>query len=131
MGAIAVVGAVILRDGRVLAAKRKQGKTLGGLWEFPGGKIEPGESPTEALAREIREELDAEIEVVREIATAEHHYDFATIELKTFLCELIGEHFENKEHEEIRWVSVEELDTVEWAPADGPTIDWIGRNLIG
>ena len=129
MDGIAVVGAVIFHRGKIMAAKRKQGKTLGGLWEFPGGKIDGEESPTEALAREIREELGAEIEVVREIVTTIHHYDFATIDLTTFQCELIGEHYENKEHEEIRWLSVNELETVEWAPADTPTIEWIRRNL--
>ena len=130
MSGIAVVGAVIFQSGKILAAKRKQGKTLGGLWEFPGGKIEGGESPIEALAREIKEELEAEIEVVREIVTTVHHYDFATIELTTFQCELKGNHFVNKEHEEIKWLSVSDLGTVEWAPADTPTIEWIRRNLV-
>ena len=130
MGVIAVVGAVILREGRILGAKRKEGRTLGGLWEFPGGKVEEGEDPLDALTREIREELDAEVEVLGEILTVVHEYDFARIELTTFQCELRGDRFTNKEHEEIRWIPVNELDTVEWTPADLPTIEWIGRNLI-
>ena len=130
MAGIPVVGAVIFRDGKILAAKRKKGKTLAGLWEFPGGKVEPGENPVDALSREVREELDAEIEVVREIVTVVHEYDFATIELATYQCNLIGERVTNKEHEEIRWIPVSELEAVDWAPADSPTIDWIRRNPI-
>ena len=130
MGGIAVVGAVILREGMILGAKRKEGKTLGGLWEFPGGKVEEGEGPLDALTREIREELDAEVEIIGEILTVVHEYDFARIELTTFQCELKGDRFTNKEHEEIRWIPVNELGTVEWTPADAPTIDWIERSLI-
>ena len=121
---------MILQEGMILGARRKEGKTLGGLWEFPGGKVEEGEDPLDALAREIREELDAEVEVLGEILTVAHEYDFGRIELTTFQCELRGDHFTNKEHEEIRWIPVNELGTVEWTPADAPTIDWIERNLI-
>jgi 8-oxo-dGTP diphosphatase len=130
MKGIAVVGAVIFQNGKILAAKRKLSKQLGGLWEFPGGKVEANESPSEALTREIKEELEAEIEILREIVTTKHHYDFATIELTTFQCELKENHLINKEHEEIKWLSVNELGTVEWAPADIPTIKWIRRNLV-
>ena len=129
MNGVAVVGAVIFRDGKILAAKRSKGKTLAGFWEFPGGKVELGESPTEALSREVREELDAEVEVVREIVTAVHEYDFATIELTTFQCKLKGEQVTNKEHEELKWIPVKELDAEEWAPADSSTINWIMSNL--
>ena len=130
MKGIAVVGAVIFQNGKILAAKRKLSKQLGGLWEFPGGKVEANESPSEALTREIKEELEAEIEILSEIVTTIHHYDFATIELTTFQCELKENHLINKEHEEIKWLSVNELGTVEWAPADIPTIKWIRRNLV-
>ena len=127
---ISVVGAVILNGGNILSAQRKLGGTLGGLWEFPGGKVEEGESSKEALAREVREELEADIEIVREICKTTHHYDFAVVELTTFLCEIHDGRLKNKEHEEIRWLSIDDLETVEWAPADLPTIAWIKEERL-
>ena len=88
MDPISVVGAVILNGGKILSAQRKLGGTLGGLWEFPGGKVEEGESSREALVRELMEELEAEVKIIREICKTTHHYDFAVVELTTFLCEI-------------------------------------------
>ena len=122
MRVISVVGAVIHRDGRILAAQRKIGSKLGRMWEFPGGKIEPNESPKEALRREIQEELEAEIEIGDQICTATHHYDFATIQLTTFSCILSSDSLVLNDHDETRWLLPGELDTVNWAPADIPTI---------
>ena len=127
---ISVVGAVILNGGKILSAQRKLGGTLGGLWEFPGGKVEEGESSKEALAREVREELEADIEIVREICKTTHHYDFAIVELTTFLCKIPDRRLKNKEHEAVKWLSVDDLETVEWAPADLPTIAWIKEERL-
>ena len=121
--AIPVVGAVIWRDGKILAAQRKKGTKLGGLWEFPGGKIEEGESAKQALMREINEEFEARINVGSEICEVVHHYDFATIQLTTFHCELLDGHLTLNDHDAVRWLSRIELESVKWAPADLPTIE--------
>ncbi len=130
MVSISVVGAVILSEGKILSAQRKLGGPLGGFWEFPGGKVEEGESSREALVRELMEELEAEVKIIREICKTTHHYDFAVVELTTFLCEIHDGRLKNKEHEEIRWLSIDDLETVEWAPADLPTIDWIRGEMV-
>ncbi|WP_338127029.1 (deoxy)nucleoside triphosphate pyrophosphohydrolase, partial [Corynebacterium hadale] len=88
--AIRVVGAVLLIDAHVFAARRNPAKSQGGLWEFPGGKIEDGESPEEALARELREELRIDARVHAPVTSTVHHYDTVTIELSTFYCTLVA-----------------------------------------
>ncbi|MFZ1412925.1 MAG: NUDIX domain-containing protein [Micropruina sp.] len=85
---IAVVGAVIVEGGRMYCTQRGPG-SLEGYWEFPGGKLEPGEAPREALVREIREELGCRVEVGTKVVTTEHEYDFAVVVLTTFYCRLI------------------------------------------
>ena len=121
--AIPVVGAVIWRDGKILAAQRKKGTKLGGLWEFPGGKIEEGESARQALMREINEEFEASINIASEICEVIHHYDFATIQLTTFHCKLLNDHLILNDHDAVRWLEKHELESVNWAPADLPTIE--------
>jgi 8-oxo-dGTP diphosphatase len=119
---IAVVGAVIVRDGQVLAAQRGGSGPLAGLWEFPGGKIESGESAREALEREVAEELDCVVEVGDEIITTVHAYDFAEITLTTFFCALVDGEPALTEHAAVRWLLPEDLDSLEWAPADVPAV---------
>lgn len=126
---IVVVGAVIVRDNRILCAQRGAAGTLAGLWEFPGGKIEQGESPGQALQREIDEELGCEIKVGREITTTAHEYGFGIITLTTFYCELVAGTPQLTEHAEVRWVAPEELGTLEWAPADIPAVKQITAEL--
>lgn len=121
--AIEVVGAVIINNGKILAARRPLDKNLGGLFEFPGGKIEANESEQEALKREIKEELNCEILVGEFITRAVYSYDFGDIALSTYLCKLKGKMPELLEHIEFRWLDVLELDTVKWAPADYPTLE--------
>lgn len=125
---VEVVGAVIARDGKILCAQRGAGGNLEGLWEFPGGKVEPAESKGEALAREIREELGAEIEVGAEIECTTYHYDFATVTLTTFFCSLISGEPQKSEHSELRWLEPRELSTIEWAPADVPAVAMIQKD---
>lgn len=86
---IVVVGAVIERQGLILCARRADRGPLGGMWEFPGGKIEPGETPRVALEREILEELRCHIEVGDEVTTTRHGYDFGIVTLTTFRCHLV------------------------------------------
>lgn len=122
---INVVGAVIVLDGKVLCAQRGPAGSLGGLWEFPGGKIEPGETPRDALVREIDEELRCEVVVGDEVTTTSYDYDFGTVTLTTFWCELVGGTPTLTEHAEVRWLPPSELDSIEWAPADVPAVDII------
>lgn len=120
---VKVAGAVFVRNGLVMATQRNRHKKLGGLWEFPGGKIEPGETAKEALAREIREELQCTAIIGEHLVTADHDYPFGQMTLTTFLCELGDEEPVLTEHEAIRWCTPDELASLDWAPADLPTIN--------
>jgi len=121
---IEVVGAVIVDRGRVLCTQRGTG-SLAGCWEFPGGKVEIGESPQEALAREIREELGCAIRVGSKIVTTEYEYDFAVIVLTTFYCELVHGEPKLTEHSDSVWLPPAELPTLDWAPADRPAVNHV------
>ena len=117
MKSIEVVAAVIVREGRVFATQRGYGDWKD-WWEFPGGKIEAGETPSQALVREIREELDAEIAVGELIQTVEWDYPVFHLTMHCFWCTLKSESVILKEHEAARWLSREELRSVHWLPAD-------------
>ncbi|ARJ50690.1 (deoxy)nucleoside triphosphate pyrophosphohydrolase [Staphylococcus lutrae] len=122
---IHVVGAIIMDQDKVLCAQRSESMSLPLLWEFPGGKIEPGESKIEALKREIREEMACDLEIGAEVTTTEHEYDFAIIVLTTFRCKLKDTRPTLKEHRAIEWCDKAELHRLEWAPADIPAVDII------
>ncbi len=126
---IEVVGAVIVSEGHVLCTQRGGNGPLSGLWEFPGGKVESGEAPNEALAREIYEELRCQISVGERVTTTRHEYEFATIELTTFYCALLDGHPSLTEHTEMRWLAPSELRTLDWAPADVPAVRLIEELL--
>ena len=128
MKTLKVAAAVIRRGDRIFATQRGYGEFRGG-WEFPGGKVEPGETPQEALAREILEELDAQIEVGSLIRTVEYDYPSFHLSMECFWCELAGDHVILKEHEAARWLSVGELGEVDWLPADLLLIDEIALIL--
>ena len=128
MKRIEVVAAVIVRDGEVLATRRGYGEWQG-WWEFPGGKIEPGESPAEALKREIKEELDAEIEIGELFDTVEWDYPAFHLTMHCFLCTLISESMHLNEHEDAAWLSAETLYSVKWLPADEGLIPKIASVL--
>ncbi|MDD6096970.1 MAG: (deoxy)nucleoside triphosphate pyrophosphohydrolase, partial [Firmicutes bacterium] len=102
MKTVEVVAAIIIKDGRVFATQRGYGEFKDG-WEFPGGKIEPGESRKEALRREIKEELDADIRVGSLLETVEYDYPAFHLTMHCFFCELISEDIVLKEHEDARW----------------------------
>ena len=124
MKTVEVVAAIIIKDGRIFATQRGYGEFKDG-WEFPGGKIEPGESRKEALVREIKEELDADIRVGSLLETVEYDYPAFHLTMHCFFCELISEDIVLKEHEDARWLSEKELGTVDWLPADVGLIDKI------
>ena len=118
MKTIEVVAAIIIREGQVFATQRGYGE-FQGWWEFPGGKIESGECPQEALVREIREELDAEIEVGDLLETVEWDYPNFHLTMHCFICSLTSESMHLNEHEAATWLTKETLHSVKWLPADG------------
>ena len=126
---INVVGAVVVDNGKVLSAQRSQSMTLPGMWEFPGGKIEQGETPRDALVREMQEELLCTVEIGDEVASTRHEYDFGFVTLTTFYSRLVDGTPRLTEHSEIRWIDAAELDSVEWAPADVPAVQRVMRDL--
>ena len=117
MKTIEVVAAIIVRNGQVFATQRGYGDWKD-WWEFPGGKMESGESPQEALVREIREELDAEIEVGRLLKTVEWDYPAFHLTMHCFLCTLKSESMHLNEHEAAAWLSSDTIRSVRWLPAD-------------
>ena len=128
MKTIQVVAAVIERDGRIFATQRGYGAFKDG-WEFPGGKIEPGETPEAALAREIREELDTEIAVGQKLAQVEYDYPDFHLSMGCYLCESLSGRLTLLEHESARWLTPDELDSVEWLPADLSVIELLKKGL--
>ena len=114
---IKVVAAVICKDGRVFATQRGYGDYKD-WWEFPGGKVEPGETEEEALRREIREELDADITVDQYITTVEYDYPEFHLSMACYLCRLKSDRLTLLEHEAAKWVRLDELEKVNWLPAD-------------
>ncbi|MGG4169249.1 (deoxy)nucleoside triphosphate pyrophosphohydrolase [Rossellomorea vietnamensis] len=124
---IHVVGAVIFRDNKILCAQRGTKKSLPLMWEFPGGKIEKGEKPEEALKREIHEEMHCSIEIGEKIEHTVHEYDFGIVHLTTYHCKLIEGEPVLTEHTAIKWLSPEKLGTLKWAPADIPAIEKIAK----
>ena len=119
---INVVAAAIKKDGLIFCAQRPEGKSLGGFWEFPGGKLENGETPEDALIREIKEEFDSEIEVISFLNEASYEYDFGIVTMKTYLSKLISGELKLLEHQDSKWLPIEELSELEWAPVDIPAV---------
>ena len=117
MKTINVVAAVIMKDGKVFATQRGYGEFKDG-WEFPGGKVEAGESPEEALRREIREELEVVVNVGDLIDTIEYDYPAFHLSMKCYACTIAGGSPHLLEHEAARWLSADQLDSVAWLPAD-------------
>jgi 8-oxo-dGTP diphosphatase len=113
------VPAAIIHDktGRIFATQRGYGEWKD-WWEFPGGKIEPGETPEEALAREIKEELNAEISIDKFVTTVEYDYPKFHLTMHCYLCSLTTDSLHLNEHEAAKWLTKEELDSVKWLPAD-------------
>ncbi len=122
-----VVAAVIVHQGRVLCMQRGQTKYdyTSHKWEFPGGKIEPKETPQEAIHREIQEEMGMDIKVGRHLITVEHQYPDFFIRLQCFLCSTGSPDFELREHADFRWLRPEELDQLDWAEADGKVYETV------
>lgn len=122
---IEVVAGVIYKDNKFLIAQRNLKKSQGGLWEFPGGKVEKGETYEDALAREIKEEFNASIEVNEYIGENIHHYPEKDIKLLFYKAKLLSEKIELLEHEDYKWITKKEKDYFEFAGADRVVFDLI------
>ena len=120
---IHVVGAVIIENDKILCAQRGPSKSLPLKWEFPGGKIEAGETPQEALSREIKEEMQCIVEVGNQVEHTVYEYDFGIINLTTYYCKLIEGKPVLTEHVAMKWLAPDELKSLDWAPADIPAIE--------
>lgn len=130
MREVRVVAAVLLRDGRVFVARRSSDRKQGGLWEFPGGKVEPGEDDAEALARELQEELCVAASVGTVLAENTHDYPGIRVHLVALRASISAtEEPVLVDHDAARWVLAEELDGLPWAPADVPLLPAVRRAL--
>ena len=127
---INVVGAVIIENGKILCAQRGPDKSLPLKWEFPGGKIEKGETPQEALRREISEEMRCKIEIGDKVEYTVYEYDFGIVHLTTFICQLVEGEPILTEHVSIKWLSPGELRSLSWAPADVPAIEKLSEMYL-
>ncbi|MCD8076031.1 MAG: (deoxy)nucleoside triphosphate pyrophosphohydrolase [Lachnospiraceae bacterium] len=128
MNTIKVVAAVIRQEDKIFATQRGYGEFKDG-WEFPGGKIEPGETPQEALVREIREELETNIKVKDRIARIEYDYPAFHLSMDCFWAEVASGNLVLREHEAAKWLAKDELYSVEWLPADVELIGKIENSL--
>lgn len=115
---INVVGAAIIDKGKLYTVQRNAHKSLPGMWEFPGGKIESGETKEEALIREVQEELTTDIEIIDFVNTAEYSYVFGHVILSVYLAKITNGQLTLSEHQAEKWLNADQLRTVEWAPVD-------------
>lgn len=125
---INVVAAIIEKDGKIFATQRGYGDYKD-WWEFPGGKIEPGESSEEALVREIWEELRAEVKVGDLFYTVEYDYPRFHMIMQCYLCKLISDGYELTEHEDARWLGADDIDSVKWLPSDIEIVERLKERL--
>lgn len=127
MSVIRVVAAIFIQDGKVLACRRSPHKASGGLWEFPGGKIEPGEDPKSALAREILEELGVHIEVGEHFNTSVTDTAQGAIQLECYIVESAEPPGQSTDHDQMAWVSRKELHALDWAKPDLPAVSRLSK----
>lgn len=118
-----VCGVILDQEGRYLVCRRPEGKHLGGLWEFPGGKVDAGEMPDAALERELEEELWIKVEVGERLRDVRWDYGGVVVRLMPFLCEIRSGQPRPLEHSEVRWITLGEAGDLDWAPADTPILE--------
>lgn len=128
MKTVRVVAALLVRDGLLFAARRSPERREGGLWELPGGKVEPGESDQAALMRELREELGVAVEVGACVAESTHAYPHGSVTLVGYRCRLVAGEPVLRDHDAARWLAGPEMETLDWAPADLPLLAaWVAE----
>lgn len=127
---IKVTAAIIAERGKVFIARRKPTVKLGNLWEFPGGKVEDGETPEQCLKRELHEEFEIDVRIGKYLGTSVHEYEFGTIELMAYKTQVISGEFKLNDHVEIVWTSVDEINRFEFVAADLPFVEMIRRGEI-
>ena len=115
---IKVTAAILEKDGRIIIAQRKSKDHLGGKWEFPGGKIEAGETPEECLARELNEEFDIDVSVGEYLGSSIFYYEHISIELMAYRTFWSGGQINSTDHKDYKWVTIEDLERYDFAPAD-------------
>ncbi|MGG7160083.1 (deoxy)nucleoside triphosphate pyrophosphohydrolase [Clostridium baratii] len=125
---IDVVAAILNKDNKILIAKRKQEKSQGGLWEFPGGKVEKGEEPKESLIRELIEEMEIQVEVYDHVADSVYDYGTHKVRLIGYIAEIISGEIVLNDHTEYRWIKLNDCDSYEFAPADVPIVEHLKKN---
>ena len=128
MKTVRVFADIIIENDKVFATQRGYGEFKDG-WEFPGGKIEPGETPEEAIVREIKEELDTEVEVIELLDTVEYDYPNFHLSMGCFICKIKSGDLVLKEHEAAKWLTKDTLGSVEWLPADMGLVGEIEKYL--
>lgn len=128
MKEIKVVAAIIQKENKILATKRGYGEFIN-MWEFPGGKIEPGETKAEALIREIKEELNIEISVDKFALDIEYQYPNFYLFMSCFMCSIKEGSIEFLEHNDGKWITKEELNTLNWLPADIDAVNYLKENM--
>lgn len=126
---VRVVAGAIVRDGHVLAAQRPVDHHLSLLWEFPGGKVDPGESDAQALHRELQEELDVDVRVGDHFGDTLHAWHRGVLHLVGYVCELRTGEPAAIEHNALRWINIQDVDTLRWAPADIPLVQALKAHL--
>lgn len=127
---IKVTAAVMVNDGMLLIAKRKSTGRLPNLWELPGGKVEPNETPQECLQREIKEEFDIDVSIGEHLGSNIYTYDFGTIELMAYRTRWEAGDLILRDHEEIRWAFAHELEQFDFAPADNAFVEKLKNGII-
>lgn len=128
MKEIKVVAAIIQKENKILATKRGYGEFIN-MWEFPGGKIEPGETKKQALVREIKEELNIEISVDNFALDIEYQYPNFYLFMSCFMCSIKEGSIELLEHNDGKWITKEELNTLNWLPADIDAVNYLKENM--
>ena len=127
---VKVTAAILEKDGRIIIAQRKSTDHLAGKWEFPGGKIETGESPEACLARELNEEFHIDVSIGEYLGSIVHHYDHISIELMAYRTFWDGGKINSTDHKDYKWATIDELEQYDFAPADQPFVEKLRRGEI-
>lgn len=124
---VIVCAAIVLHQQKVLLTLRPQDKRLGGYWEFPGGKLEVGEAPEAALQRELREEIDIQVDIERLLKSVHHRYEWGDVRIDGYLCRFTGGIIKHLEVADHAWVAFDQLDRFAILPADQPFVEWLQK----